>query len=59
MKQHRGHAMSECNKATQQQVQEACQGIASSGSLADMYIGLAMAHLSGALEKTELISQVR
>ncbi|KAH7717389.1 leucine Rich Repeat family protein [Aphelenchoides avenae] len=58
MKQHRGHAMAECNRATKQQIQDACRGISSSGSLADMYIGLTMSRLSGALEKTELIAQL-
>ncbi|KAH7711233.1 putative proteinconserved [Aphelenchoides avenae] len=58
MKKHRGHTMPECNKATRQQIQDACQGVSSSGSLADMYIGLTMSHLNGALEKTELVSQL-
>ncbi|KAH7721497.1 leucine Rich Repeat family protein [Aphelenchoides avenae] len=58
MKQHRGHAMSECNKATRQQIQEACKGIARSCSLAGMYIGLTMSRLNGPLETTVLISQL-
>lgn len=59
MKQHRNHTTSECNKATQQQIEEACQGINNSGSLADMYIGLTITSLNRAVEKRELISQVR
>ncbi|KAH7711234.1 TAM-1 protein [Aphelenchoides avenae] len=58
VKQHHGHTVSDCNKATRQQIVDACQGIASSGSLADIYIGLTMSHLNGALEKAELISQL-
>ncbi|KAH7717570.1 leucine-rich protein [Aphelenchoides avenae] len=41
-----------------QQIQDACKGIADSGSLADMYVGLAMSHLNGSLKKKELISQL-
>ncbi|KAH7675954.1 TAM-1 protein, partial [Aphelenchoides avenae] len=59
MKEHRGHAMSECNKATQQQVLEACQSIATSGSLVDIQVGLTTSHLNVALEKAELISQLQ
>ncbi|KAH7711240.1 TAM-1 protein [Aphelenchoides avenae] len=57
MKQHKSHITTECNKATQQEVRDACKDISSSGSLADMYIGLTMSHLNGALKKTELISK--
>ncbi|KAH7709511.1 Leucine Rich Repeat family protein [Aphelenchoides avenae] len=56
-KQHRDHALSVCNKATRQQIEEACQGIASSGGLAETYIGLSMSHLNRALKETELISE--
>ncbi|KAH7702372.1 leucine Rich Repeat family protein [Aphelenchoides avenae] len=58
LKQHRNHALSECNKATQQQIQETCQGIADSGGAVDTYIGLTLWHLGGAPEKTELIAQL-
>lgn len=59
MKQHRDHAMSECNKATQQEIQEASQSLATSCGLADMQVGRTMSHLNEALAKAELISQVR
>ncbi|KAH7704077.1 leucine Rich Repeat family protein [Aphelenchoides avenae] len=58
MNQHRDHRTSECSKATRQQIEEACQGIADSVSLADMHVGLTMSHLSGALGNTEAISQL-
>ncbi|KAH7717690.1 leucine Rich Repeat family protein [Aphelenchoides avenae] len=58
MNQHRDHRTSKCSKATRQQIEEACQGIADSVSLADMHVGLTMSHLSEALGKTEVISQL-
>ncbi|KAH7711227.1 Protein TAM-1 [Aphelenchoides avenae] len=58
MNQHRYHTMSKCNKATRQQIEETCQGIASSGSSADMYIAVSMSHLNRALMETELVSQL-
>ncbi|KAH7717671.1 leucine Rich Repeat family protein [Aphelenchoides avenae] len=59
MEQHRYHTTSKCNKATRQQIQEACHGIASSGSSAGMYTGLSVSLLNRAFDKeTELISQL-
>ncbi|KAH7715339.1 leucine Rich Repeat family protein [Aphelenchoides avenae] len=58
MNRHRYHAILKCNKATRQQVQEACQGIAGSGGSADMYVRLTMSHLNRATKETELISQL-
>ncbi|KAH7717319.1 tripartite motif-containing protein 59-like protein [Aphelenchoides avenae] len=56
--QHRDHTTSKCNKATRQQVEEACQGIANISSLADIHIGLTMSHLNRALKESERISQL-
>ncbi|KAH7703514.1 Leucine Rich Repeat family protein [Aphelenchoides avenae] len=58
LKQHRDHALSECNKATREQIEKACQDIASSGGLAETYIRLTMSHLNRALKETELISEL-
>ncbi|KAH7711229.1 E3 ubiquitin-protein ligase TRIM32 [Aphelenchoides avenae] len=59
MNQHRHHTTSKCNKATRQQIEEACHGIASSGSSADMYTRLSVSLLNRAFDKeTELISQL-
>ncbi|KAH7713295.1 leucine Rich Repeat family protein [Aphelenchoides avenae] len=58
MEQHRYHSASKCNKATRQQMQEACEGIACSDSSADMYIRLTMSHPKQATKETELISRL-
>ncbi|KAH7708199.1 leucine Rich Repeat family protein [Aphelenchoides avenae] len=58
VEQHRDHALSECTKATRQQIEDARAGIASEGNAADMYIGLTMSHLNRALKETERISKL-
>lgn len=50
--------MSECTKATRQQVREGGERTARIGSSADTYVGLTIARLNAASAKIEHISQV-
>lgn len=58
MKQHREHKTSDCNKATREQVEDACNGISDSRSLSSMYAEFSMTHLQEALQKVDPISEV-